>query len=104
VLKKGIAIMKRRAYPCWVNDMLASESKSYTIKKSTISTISQLKHRQNSWTRFIHYSKQHSRKQKCGVIAVLLSQTWRWDLELRFQSKMNTIGGDVLQAINKAIE
>jgi hypothetical protein len=60
----------------WVNDMLASESKSfYTIKEgaTTISTISQ--HKQKSWTRFIHYSKQHSRKQKCGVIAVVLSQT-----------------------------
>jgi hypothetical protein len=33
----------------------------------------------------------------------VLSQDGRWNFDLEFQSKMNTIGGDVLVAINKAM-
>jgi 3-hydroxyacyl-CoA dehydrogenase len=88
----------------WVNDMLAEAKLLHYKRRATyfynIPTKSQTKFR----TRFIHYSKQHSRKQKVWSNSGGYHRLRRWNLELRVPIKMNTIGGDVLQAINKAID
>ena len=119
-VEKGIEIMKAEGLqPAnWVTDMIASGNKSfYTVKEGAtyfynIATKSQVK--VPGQDAFIILNNIRDTSQN-GELAKQSKKVWSNSgaiiqdlgdgiLNLEFQSKMNTIGGDVLSAINKAID
>lgn len=107
---KGIEIMKAEGLEpaAWVNDMLASGISSfYSIKEGAtffynIPTKSQTKvPGQDS---FIILNNIRESKKVWSNSGAIIQDLGDGILNLEFQSKMNTIGGDVLAAINKAID
>lgn len=109
-VEKGIELMKAEGLEpaSWVTDMLASGNKSfYTIKEGStyfydIASKSQKKvPGQDS---FIILNNIRESKKVWSNSGAVIHDLGDGILNLEFQSKMNTIGGDVLQGINKAID
>ena len=109
-VEKGIEIMKlENLVPApWVLDMLAAGSSSfYSVKNGAtyfydIATKSQIKvPGQDS---FIILNNIRESKKVWSNSGAIIQDLGDGILNLEFQSKMNTIGGDVLVAINKAID
>jgi len=109
-VEKGIELMKAENLEpaTWVTEMLASGNKSfYTIKDGAtyyydVSSKSQKKiPGQDS---FIILNNIRESKKVWSNSGAVITDLGDGILNLEFQSKMNTIGGDVLQGINKAID
>jgi 3-hydroxyacyl-CoA dehydrogenase len=109
-VEKGIEIMKAEGLKpaLWVTDMLASGNSSfYTIKEGAtyyyaIANKSQAK--VPGQDAFILLNNIRESKKVWSNSGAIIQDLGDGILNLEFQSKMNTIGGDVLQAINKAID
>ncbi len=109
-VEEGLSIMKaegQEAAP-WVNEMLASDIKSfysvkegasyfYDIPKKTLEKIPG----QDAFIILDNIRKSNEVFKNKGVVIEDLGDGI---LNLEFQSKMNTIGGDVLAGLNKAID
>ena len=109
-VEKGIELMKAEgAEPAaWVTEMLASGSKSfYSVKEGTtyfydIPSKSQTKKPgQESFIILDNIRKSNEVYKNSGVV---IEDIGDGILNIEFQSKMNTIGGDVLAGINKGID
>ncbi|WP_066225591.1 3-hydroxyacyl-CoA dehydrogenase/enoyl-CoA hydratase family protein [Formosa haliotis] len=109
-VEKGIDIMKAEGFEpaAWVNDMLASGVSSfYTVKDgaSYFYDIPSKKQEkvpgQDAFIILDNIRKSHEVFKNSGVVVEDLGDGI---LNVEFQSKMNTIGGDVLAGINKAID
>ena len=109
-VEKGIEIMKAEGLEpaAWVNEMLASGSTSfYTIKEGAtyaydIPKKSQEKiPGQDSFIILDNIRKSNEVFKNSGVVIEDLGDGI---LNCEFQSKMNTIGGDVLAGLNKAVD
>jgi len=109
-VEKGIELMKAEGLEpnAWVNNMLASGSKSfYTVKEGAsyaydIQKKSQEKiPGQDSFIILDNIRKSNEVFKNSGVVIEDLGDGI---LNCEFQSKMNTIGGDVLAGLNKAID
>ncbi len=109
-VEKGIELMKdtNQKPAQWVLDMLESGNKTfYTVKEGAtcyydIETKTQKKvPGQDS---FIILNNIRESKKVWSNSGAIIEDLGDGILNLEFQSKMNTIGGDVLQAINKAID
>jgi 3-hydroxyacyl-CoA dehydrogenase len=109
-VEKGIELMKEvgKEPALWVNDMLASEIKSfYTVKSGATYyyDITQKKHikvpGQDSFIILNNIRKSNEVFKNSGCVVEDLGEGI---LNVEFQSKMNTIGGDVLAGLNKAID
>ncbi|MFV9550311.1 3-hydroxyacyl-CoA dehydrogenase NAD-binding domain-containing protein [Algibacter sp. PT7-4] len=109
-VEAGIEIMKAEGLQpnAWVNDMLASGSSSfYTVKNGAsyaydIPKKSQEKiPGQDSFIILDNIRKSNEVFKNSGVVVEDLGDGI---LNVEFQSKMNTIGGDVLAGLNKAID
>ena len=107
---KGIELMKAEGLEpaVWVNEMLASGSTSfYSIKEGAtyaynIPSKSQTKvPGQDSFIILDNIRKTNEVFKNSGVV---IEDIGDGILNLEFQSKMNTIGGDVLAGLNKAID
>ena len=107
---KGIELMKAEGLEpaVWVNEMLASGSTSfYSIKEGAtyaydIHSKSQTKvPGQDSFIILDNIRKTNEVFKNSGVV---IEDIGDGILNLEFQSKMNTIGGDVLAGLNKAID
>jgi 3-hydroxyacyl-CoA dehydrogenase len=107
---KGIEIMKAESLEpnAWVNDVLESGNSSfYTVKEGatyyySIPNKTHLKvPGQDS---FIILNNIRESKKVWSNSGAIIQDLGDGILNLEFQSKMNTIGGDVLQGINKAID
>ena len=109
-VEKGIEIMKAEGKKpaAWVNDMLASGSSSfYTVKDGAtyfydIPTKKQTKiPGQDAFIILDNIRKSNEVFKNSGVVIEDLGDGI---LNCEFQSKMNTIGGDVLAGLNKAVD
>lgn len=109
-VEKGIEIMRAEGLEpaAWVNHMLASGSKSfYTVKNGAtyaydIPTKNQEKiPGQDAFIILDNIRKSNEVFKNSGVVIEDLGDGI---LNCEFQSKMNTIGGDVLAGLNKAID
>jgi 3-hydroxyacyl-CoA dehydrogenase len=109
-VEKGIELMQTEGNQpaAWVTEMLTSGSTSfYTVKEGAtyyynISTKSQTKvPGQDS---FIILNNIRNSKKVWSNSGAVIHDLGGGILNLEFQSKMNTIGGDVLAGINKAID
>jgi 3-hydroxyacyl-CoA dehydrogenase len=109
-VQKGIELMQTEGYQpaVWVTEMLASGSTSfYTVKDGAtyyydVSIKSQTKvPGQDS---FIILNNIRDSKKVWSNSDAVIHDLGDGVLNLEFQSKMNTIGGDVLTGINKAID
>ena len=107
---KGIELMKAEGYEpaAWVSEMLASGSYSfYTVKNGAtnaydIPNKSQEKiPGQDAFIILDNIRKSNEVWKNSGVVVEDLGDGI---LNVEFQSKMNTIGGDVLAGLNKAID
>ena len=109
-LEKGIEIMKSEGLEpsAWVNDMLSSGNKSfYSIQEGAtfyydIPSKKKIKKPgQDSFIILDNIRKSNEVFKNSGVVVEDLGDGI---LNVEFQSKMNTIGGDVLAGLNKAID
>ena len=106
----GIELMKTEGYEpaAWVTEMIASGSTSfYSVKEGAtyyynIPSKSQTK--VPGQDAFIILNNIRESKKVWSNSGAVIQHLGDGILNLEFQSKMNTIGGDVLQAINKAID
>jgi 3-hydroxyacyl-CoA dehydrogenase len=109
-VQKGIELIKASglSYATWIDDMLASGNTSfYTVKDGAthyydLSSKTQLKI--PGQDAFIILDNIRESKKIWSNSGAVIQHLGDGILNLEFRSKMNTIGGDVLQAINKAIE
>ena len=109
-VEKGIQMMKAEGLEpaAWVNEMISSGSKSfYTVKEGAtyFYNIPSKKQEkvpgQDSFIILDNIRKSSEVFKNSGVVVEDLGDGI---LNLEFQSKMNTIGGDVLAGLNKAID
>ncbi len=109
-VEKGIEMMKAEGYEpaAWVTDMIASGNTSfYTVKEGAtyfydIPSKKQEKiPGQDSFIILDNIRKSAEVFKNSGVVVEDLGDGI---LNVEFQSKMNTIGGDVLAGLNKAID
>ncbi|HSD15367.1 MAG TPA: 3-hydroxyacyl-CoA dehydrogenase/enoyl-CoA hydratase family protein [Flavobacterium sp.] len=109
-VEKGIELMKAEglAPAIWVTDMLASGNKSfYTVKEGAtyyydIASKSQVK--VPGQDAFIILNNIRENKKIWSNSEAVIQDLGDGILNLEFQSKMNSIGGGVIQGINKAVE
>lgn len=109
-VEKGIELMKAEGYTpaAWVTDMLAAGSTSfYTVKEGAthyydLAAKSQAKI--PGQDAFIILDNIRESKKVWSNSGASITHLGDGILNLEFQSKMNTIGGDVLAGINKAID
>ncbi|MDO7170678.1 3-hydroxyacyl-CoA dehydrogenase/enoyl-CoA hydratase family protein [Mariniflexile sp. AS56] len=107
---KGIDIMKAEGLEpaAWVNDMLASGSTSfYSVKNGTTHYYDIPKKSQEKipgQDGFIILDNIRKSKEVFKNTGVVVEDLGDGILNCEFQSKMNTIGGDVLAGLNKAVE
>ena len=109
-VEKGIDMMKAEGYApaAWVNEMLETGSKSfYTVKEgnSYYYDIPQKKQAkvpgQDAFIILDNIRESKAVFQNSGVVVQDLGDGI---LNVEFRSKMNTIGGDVLDGLNKAFD
>ena len=109
-VEKGIEIMKAEGLEsaAWVNDMLASGSTSfYTIKDGATYAYDIPKKTQEKipgQDSFIILDNIRKTTEVFKNSGVSVQDLGDGILNVEFQSKMNTIGGDVLAGLNKAID
>lgn len=109
-VEKGIELMKAEGYEpaAWVMEMLASGNKSfYTIKDGATyfyDRASKSQKKVPGQDAFIILNNIRESKKVWSNSGAVIHDLGDGILNLEFQSKMNTIGGDVLQGINKAID
>ena len=109
-LDKGIALMKAEGFEAaaWVNEMAAQgETSFYTVKKGAtwyydIPAKAQTK--KPGQDAFIILDNIRESVQVFKNSGVVVEDLGDGILNVEFQSKMNTIGGDVLAGIHKAID
>lgn len=107
---KGIELMKAEGYEpaTWVNDMLAAGSTSfYTVKEGATyyyEISSKKQEKVPGQDSFIILNNIRESKKVWSNSGAVITHLGDGILNLEFQSKMNTIGGDVLAAINKGID
>ncbi|NMH27347.1 3-hydroxyacyl-CoA dehydrogenase/enoyl-CoA hydratase family protein [Flavobacterium silvaticum] len=109
-IEKGIELLKAEnlTYASWIDDMLASGNTSfYTIKDGAtcyydISSKSQKK--VPGQDAFIILNNIRETKKVWSNSGAVIEDLGDGIINLEFRSKMNTIGGDVLTGINKAID
>lgn len=109
-VEKGIELMKAEGLTpaTWVTEMIASGNKSfYTVKEGTtnyynITSKSQVKI--PGQDAFIILNNIRESKKVWSNSEAIVQDLGDGILNLEFQSKMNSIGGGVIQGINKAIE
>ncbi len=109
-VEKGIELMKAEGYEpaAWVTEMLASGSTSfYSVKEGATyyyNIPSKSATKVPGQDAFIILNNIRESKKVWSNSGAVIQHLGDGILNLEFQSKMNTIGGDVLQAINKAID
>ncbi|AUP80767.1 3-hydroxyacyl-CoA dehydrogenase/enoyl-CoA hydratase family protein [Flavivirga eckloniae] len=109
-VEKGIEIMKAEglAPASWVSDMLASGSKSfYSVKNGATYAYDIPKKSQEKvpgQDAFIILDNIRKSNEVFKNSGVVIEDLGDGILNCEFQSKMNTIGGDVLAGLNKAID
>jgi 3-hydroxyacyl-CoA dehydrogenase len=109
-VEKGIELMKAQGHEpaAWVTEMLASGNKSfYTIKDGATyfyDRASKSQKKVPGQDAFILLNNIRESKKVWSNSGAVIHDLGDGILNLEFQSKMNTIGGDVLQGINKAID
>ena len=109
-VEKGIEIMKAEgAQPAaWVNDMLASGSKSfYSIKEGATYSYDipkKIQEKVPGQDAFIILDNIRKSNEVWKNTGVVIEDLGDGILNCEFQSKMNTIGGDVLAGLNKAVD
>lgn len=108
-VEKGIEVMKAEGYhpAAWVTDMLASGNSSfYSIQNGSTyfySIPTKTQEKVPGQDSFIILNNIRESKKVWSNSGAVIHDLGDGILNLEFQSKMNTIGGDVLAAINKAI-
>ncbi|MFL0353630.1 3-hydroxyacyl-CoA dehydrogenase/enoyl-CoA hydratase family protein [Xanthomarina sp. GH4-25] len=109
-VEKGIELMKAEGLEpaAWVNDMIASGNTSFYSVKEGASYFYDIPSKkqtkipgQDSFIILDNIRKTNEVFKNSGVVVEDLGDGI---LNLEFQSKMNTIGGDVLAGLNKAID
>lgn len=109
-VEKGIEIMKAEGLTpnAWVNDMLASGNTTfYSIKNGATFAYDIPKKKQEKvpgQDSFIILDNIRTSKEVFKNSGVVIEDLGDGILNCEFQSKMNTIGGDVLAGLNKAID
>jgi 3-hydroxyacyl-CoA dehydrogenase len=109
-VEKGIELMKAEGYEpaAWVNEMLESGSKSfYTVKEGNtyFYDIPQKKQvKVPGQDAFIILDNIRESKKVFENSGVVVEDLGDGILNVEFRSKMNSIGGDVLDGLNKAID
>lgn len=109
-LEKGIELMKAEGLEpaAWVNEMLSSGSKSfYTVKDGAsyfYDIPSKTQTKIPGQDAFIILDNIRKSKEVFKNSGVVIEDLGDGILNCEFQSKMNTIGGDVLAGLNKAID
>ena len=106
----GIEMIKDEGLipPAWVSEMLASgNSNFYSVKEGATyfyNIPNKLQTKVPGQDAFIILNNIRESKKVWSNSGAIIQDLGDGILNLEFQSKMNTIGGDVLQAINKAID
>ena len=109
-VEKGIEIMKAQGCEpaAWVNEMLASGNKSfYSIKNGATyfyNIPSKTQEKVPGQDSFIILDNIRKTTEVFKNSGVVIEDIGDGILNVEFQSKMNSIGGDVLAGINKAID
>jgi len=109
-VEKGIEMMKAEGLEpaAWVNEMLTSGSTSfYTVNDGATYAYDILKKSQEKipgQDAFIILDNIRASKEVFKNSGVVVEDLGDGILNVEFQSKMNTIGGDVLAGLNKAID
>ena len=109
-LEKGIEIMKAHGHEpaSWVNEMLASGNKSfYSVKNGATyfyNISSKTQEKVPGQDAFIILDNIRKTTEVFKNSGVVIEDIGDGILNVEFQSKMNSIGGDVLAGINKAID
>jgi 3-hydroxyacyl-CoA dehydrogenase len=109
-VEKGIEMMKAEGYEpaAWVNEMLASGSKSfYTVKNGNTYYYNIPKKEQvkvPGQDAFIILDNIRESKEVFKNSGVVVEDLGDGILNVEFRSKMNSIGSDVLDGLNKAID
>jgi 3-hydroxyacyl-CoA dehydrogenase len=109
-VEKGIELLKAEGHQpaAWVTDMIASGNTSfYSIKNGATyyySIPSKSQEKTPGQDSFIILNNIRESKKVWSNSGAIIHDLGDGILNLEFQSKMNTIGGDVLVAINKAID
>ncbi|MCB4808825.1 enoyl-CoA hydratase/isomerase family protein [Tamlana sp. 62-3] len=109
-VEKGIEIMKAEGYEpaSWVNDMIASGSSSfYSVKDGATyfyDVPAKTQTKIPGQDAFIILDNIRKSKEVFKNSGVVIEDLGDGILNCEFQSKMNTIGGDVLNGLNKAID
>ncbi|AXT50520.1 3-hydroxyacyl-CoA dehydrogenase/enoyl-CoA hydratase family protein [Aquimarina sp. BL5] len=109
-VEKGIEMMKAEGYEpaAWVNDMIASGSTSfYTVKNGATNYYDIPKKEQvkvPGQDAFIILDNIRKSSEVFKNSGVVVEDLGDGILNVEFQSKMNTIGGDVLAGLNTAID
>ncbi|HLN95091.1 MAG TPA: 3-hydroxyacyl-CoA dehydrogenase family protein, partial [Flavobacterium sp.] len=109
-VQKGIELIKAAnlSYAGWVDDMIASGNTSfYTIKDGATyayDLASKSQKKLPGQDAFIILNNIRESKKVWANPGAVITDLGDGILNLEFRSKMNTIGGEVLQGINKAID
>ncbi|MDT0649812.1 3-hydroxyacyl-CoA dehydrogenase/enoyl-CoA hydratase family protein [Autumnicola edwardsiae] len=109
-VEKGIEMMKAEGYEpaAWVNEMLESGNKSfYTVKNGNTYYYDIPKKEQvkvPGQDAFIILDNIRESKEVFKNSGVVVEDLGDGILNVEFRSKMNSIGGDVLDGINKALD
>ncbi|PTX43328.1 3-hydroxyacyl-CoA dehydrogenase [Christiangramia gaetbulicola] len=109
-VEKGIEMMKAEGYEpaAWVNEMLESGSKSfYTVKEGNTYYYNIDDKKQTKvpgQDAFIILDNIRESKEVFKNSGVVVEDLGDGILNVEFRSKMNSIGGDVLDGLNKAID
>ena len=109
-VEKGIEMMKKEGYEpaAWVNEMLESGSDSfYTVKEGNTyyyNIDDKKQEKVPGQDAFIILDNIRESKEVFKNSGVVVEDLGDGILNVEFRSKMNSIGGDVLDGINKAID
>ena len=109
-IEKGIELMQAENIPVanWVTEMLQSENSNfYSIKdgaKYYYSILSKTQEKIPGQDSFIILDNIREAKTIWSNAGASIQHLGGGVLNIEFQSKMNTLGGEVLQAINKGID
>ncbi len=108
-VEKGIELLKAEnlPYASWVDEMLEQKSTFYSVKEGLTYFYDQQSKQQRKvpgQDAFVILSNIRESKKVWSNSGAVIQDLGDGILNLEFRSKMNTIGGDVLQAINKSID
>ena len=109
-VEKGIELMKAEGYEpaAWVNEMVASGTTSFYAVKEGATYFYNIPNKSQTkipgQDSFIILNNIRETKKVWSNSGAIIQDLGDGILNLEFQSKMNTIGGDVLSAINNAID